>query len=493
MRIIIVGAGVAGLSAGIYARKQGWDTVIYEKNAVAGGECVSWKRKGYHIDNCVHWMTGTASNKEVYQTWCDCGVLGQGREVIQNEALFSVFSGDKRIDVCRDVEQFRRQLLEISPEDKIEIEWMVKAIKKYIGFDMPGIRPFELLSFTEKIKLIFSMLPLGMVYGNLSKMSIRDYSLRFSSPVIRDFITAYLPDKYNASSLFFVLGTFMSGNCDLPKGGSDSITHRMLDTYLSLGGEIKYNTSVSGVEVEGKRIKGVTFEKGGSDVADYVICACDASVTFDKILGGQYTDIFFKSRFEAQREYPVYSSVNVYLAVDGELPDNMGDTVWFRSEAFKAGASERDSFLLKSFGTEPGYSPEGKNLLQALIVQYGDDFDCWKNLYETDRDAYKAHKQEVCAAVIAGVESKYPQLVGKLSVVECVTPMSFYRWCGAYKGAYMSFILTPYVPKRVHDGRIKGLDNLYLAGQWLAPPGGLPNALVSGRFTVSRIAKDLKK
>ncbi|MBQ3930059.1 MAG: FAD-dependent oxidoreductase, partial [Paludibacteraceae bacterium] len=50
MKLIIIGGGVAGLSAGIYARKRGWETVIYEKNAVAGGECTSWKRQGYHID-----------------------------------------------------------------------------------------------------------------------------------------------------------------------------------------------------------------------------------------------------------------------------------------------------------------------------------------------------------------------------------------------------------------------------------------------------------
>jgi phytoene dehydrogenase-like protein len=77
-------------------------------------------------------------------------------------------------------------------------------------------------------------------------------------------------------------------------------------------------------------------------------------------------------------------------------------------------------------------------------------------------------------------------------VVETVSPYSFYRFCGAYKGSYMSFILTPFAPKKTSKGRVKGLSNLYLTGQWLQPPGGLPNAAVTGKFTIQRLCKDLK-
>jgi hypothetical protein len=57
----------------------------------------------------------------------------------------------------------------------------------------------------------------------------------------------------------------------------------------------------------------------------------------------------------------------------------------------------------------------------------------------------------------------------------------------------MSFILSPYAPKKTSKGRVKGLSNLYLSGQWLQPPGGLPNAAVTGRFTIQRLCKDLKR
>lgn len=489
MKVIIIGGGVAGLSAGIYARKRGWDTVIYEKNASAGGECTSWKRQGYHIDNCVHWMTGTSAEKEVYETWCDCGVLGEGVEIIKNRSIFSVISGGKSMEISRDVEKFRSDLLAIAPEDAAEIDWMIMAIKRYKAFNMLGKKPFDIMTLREKAKFIWSMLPLASVHKKLSRVSVKDYSMRFKSQVIRDIITAYLPHKFNASSLFFVFGTFMSGNCDLPKGGSDAISQRMVDKYLSLGGVLKLKSPVGKIDFEGKYAKGVVLENGGYDTADYIICACDVSVTFRKLLSSEHVDDYFKFRFLDKLRYPVYSSVNIYIGVDGELPSNMGDTMWFSTEPFVVGSREKDSFLIKNYASEPSFSPEGKNLLQVLVVQYENDFEVWRGLYNLNRDAYKAHKAEVAASVIERIEHQFPALKGRMNVVETVTPMSFYRWCGAYKGAYMSFILTPFAAKKVHNGHLRTLKNVYLSGQWLQAPGGLPNAVVTGRFAISRIAK----
>jgi phytoene dehydrogenase-like protein len=150
---------------------------------------------------------------------------------------------------------------------------------------------------------------------------------------------------------------------------------------------------------------------------------------------------------------------------------------------------EQDSILLKSFGTEPSYSPEGKNILQTLLVQHEDDFERWATFYEVNREAYRQEKEKVAKAIVAAIEEKFPQLKGKMTVVETVSPYSYYRFCGAYKGAYMSFILTPFAKKKTHKGRLRKIKNVYLAGQWLQPPGGLPNAGATGRFVIQRICK----
>ncbi len=57
--IIIIGAGIAGLSAGCYSQMNGYHTQIFEMdNDRRSGLCTTWKRKGYNIDGCIHWLVG---------------------------------------------------------------------------------------------------------------------------------------------------------------------------------------------------------------------------------------------------------------------------------------------------------------------------------------------------------------------------------------------------------------------------------------------------
>ena len=74
-KAVIVGGGIAGMTAGIYLQKAGIQTEIFEKNPVLGGQCMGWKREGYTIDNCVHWLTGTRRGSGLHELWREIGVL----------------------------------------------------------------------------------------------------------------------------------------------------------------------------------------------------------------------------------------------------------------------------------------------------------------------------------------------------------------------------------------------------------------------------------
>ena len=74
-RIVVIGGGVSGMSAGIYARINGFDTVICEKHSTVGGNLCGWTRDGYHIDNCIHWLTGTNPHSEEYRMWNELGAI----------------------------------------------------------------------------------------------------------------------------------------------------------------------------------------------------------------------------------------------------------------------------------------------------------------------------------------------------------------------------------------------------------------------------------
>ncbi|MBO5126874.1 MAG: NAD(P)/FAD-dependent oxidoreductase, partial [Clostridia bacterium] len=55
-KVLIIGAGISGLACGIYAQKNGIDSIIVEKTHFAGGNLTGWKRKDCYIDNCIHWL-----------------------------------------------------------------------------------------------------------------------------------------------------------------------------------------------------------------------------------------------------------------------------------------------------------------------------------------------------------------------------------------------------------------------------------------------------
>ena len=63
--ILIIGAGIAGLSAGCYGQINGYKTQIFELHDKPGGLCTAWKRSGrsssggYTFDGCIEWLVGS--------------------------------------------------------------------------------------------------------------------------------------------------------------------------------------------------------------------------------------------------------------------------------------------------------------------------------------------------------------------------------------------------------------------------------------------------
>ena len=56
--VVVIGAGIAGLSAAVYLQRSGFDVTIYEQHEIPGGLSTSWSRKGYLFEGGMHWLTG---------------------------------------------------------------------------------------------------------------------------------------------------------------------------------------------------------------------------------------------------------------------------------------------------------------------------------------------------------------------------------------------------------------------------------------------------
>ncbi len=488
MKIVIIGGGIAGLSAGIYAQKNGFESEIHEKHTIVGGQCTGWVRQGYKLDNCVHWLTGTNSEKDIYKVWQDVGVLGDDVEIIQHDSFMRVELDGTAIELWHDLDRLHTDLLALSPDDRDEIDKFVKIVDAYRAVMMPALKPLEQHNLCDWFRLIKGMRRLGRIHRKFSKISIDSYAARFKHPLIRKLITTYMPKSYNISSLFYVFGTFVGGNGALPRGGSFGMIDHMRQKYESLGGKIFTNHEAVKIDISLGRAHDVLFKNGDVATGDYFICACDTNITFSRLIGHGLMDKFFIRHYHHRKEHPLYSSLNCFFGVDGAngMPST---TVTFDCEPYMVNGTAQTGVLVKNFDYEPSFAPEGKSLLQTLLVQYENDFDYWENLYNTDRAAYKAEKMRIANDIKQRIEQRFPEMAERITILDVVTPMTYYRFCGAYKGAYMSFILTPFAAKQTSRGTFPHIRNLFLAGQWLQPPGGLPNAVVTGRFAIQRICK----
>ena len=103
--------------------------------------------------------------------------------------------------------------------------------------------------------------------------------------------------------------------------------------------------------------------------------------------------------------------------------------------------------------------------------------------------AYEKRKMEYAKLLQNIVEKEFPQLVGKIRMLDAWTPATYVRFCNAYKGAYMAFASGKNAKSGNIPGVVKGLENVFLAGQWVIGSGGLPLASAAGRFAAWRIEK----
>ena len=116
------------------------------------------------------------------------------------------------------------------------------------------------------------------------------------------------------------------------------------------------------------------------------------------------------------------------------------------------------------------------------------DFYYWENIRK-DYPTYKKVKDNVAEQVKTRIETRFPSLKGKIESIDVATPMTYNRYVNAHRGAYMPWAFTAKGNQLLHNSSVSGLKNLLFSGQWTIMPGGLPIALMSGKFAIQLILK----
>ncbi|HNB55010.1 MAG TPA: NAD(P)-binding protein, partial [Anaerolineales bacterium] len=163
--ILIIGAGVAGLAAGVYARLNGFRATIFELHDLPGGLCTAWERKGYVFDGCIHYLFGSGEGQPFNQMWHELGTV-QNRPMINHAEYQRITDGEHTLTVYTDPDKLHAHMADLSPDDEPLIRQFCEGVRQFTEFDMSVMyqKPKSLMNPAEWGELGLKMLPyLGAV------------------------------------------------------------------------------------------------------------------------------------------------------------------------------------------------------------------------------------------------------------------------------------------------------------------------------------------
>ncbi len=486
--IIIIGAGLTGLAAGCYGRMNGYKTTIFEMHDKAGGVCTAWKRKGYTIDGAMNWLVGTNPNNSYYKFWEELGATKEWK--IYNHDRYSIMENKdgKAFTIYCDADRFEQYLLELAPEDKAvtkEITQLLRTLK----FNIPMEKPAELYSLFDKIKMI-RMVSFLRFIKKWGKVSVKDFTDKMKNPLLREFFPIAFGNDIPMIWSLWALAFQHQKAAGYPIGGTLPFVKSIERRYRSLGGEIYFNSRVVKILVENDKAVGIKLADGTEHRADWVISAADGRTTIFDMLGGKYVDETIKNMYDNPKLFSplVYIALGVNRSFD-DVPPSIGGLRFPLDKPIVIAGKEKKEMNVRAYNFDPTLSPAGKNV---VVVQWETDYEYWSKLRQ-EPERYKAEKDRIADDVIDRLNRRFPGIAAQVEMRDVATPITWERYTGNWRGAYEGWQFNTSSFTSSMSKTLPGLDNFYMAGQWVNPGGGMPTAAMSGNHTIQFICKKDKK
>ncbi len=482
--VIVIGAGVSGLSLSIFLLEQGYDVSLYEKNDKVGGLCSGYYVNGHYVDHCIHWLMGTNKKSKLYSLWNKVDALNDNVNIISLPILGEYIYKGTKITLYRDIEKTRKELIELSPID-------TKAINKFINTvkSVSSIMDYVLANPDNKNKLnILKLIPNSRHILKAMKESREQYSKRFKHPAIR-FAIKNAQTGYNNMFFFFDLyGIFIKGNADVPEGGALYMMERIQKRFLDLGGHLYLNANVDKVITEDEKAIGVSID--GKDIySDIVVSCLDMNYTINKILNNEYEIKKLNNIVKKEHNYPVSSTYCLYLAIKGNI-ENIEVPTCIHTKNIKIGKYMINSLLIRPYYYDPKYFvKDDKTVVSVFIDQTQEDY---KYFHSLNNEEYQKVKSRINNSIIEAILKQYPELKGRIEYLTEFTPVSLNKWTNTKYGALQGYSFTNKNSFYIISSKLKGLENFYMCSQWNRSIGGTPTAIESADVTAKLIIKDTK-
>jgi phytoene dehydrogenase-like protein len=491
--IIIIGAGIAGLSAGCYARLNHYRTQIFEMDTRPGGLNTSWDRGPYTINGGLAFLMGSGPGVGFYRIWEELGVVPKTRMIDYEHFLIIEGREGQTFYMYNDLDRIESHMKELAPEDKGLIEAFISGARVFTRYDLPIDKAPELMGVGDKMKLILTKFPLIRTMGKWKKITVRDFAKRFKNPFLSDAIfqmKALFTEEVPVLLFQMALALGHLKSAGFPEGGALKLSQTIEHFYKELRGEINYQSHVEKILVENNRAVGVRLDDGTEHRADTVISASDGRTTIYKMLDGNYVDKKIKGYYEQLPigPSPLVVAMGVYRTFE-DVPHAAAGTIFPLNQPLTIAGKEIEWLRPMIYNFDTSFAPSGKTVVRFVFEA---SYEYWKTM-EYNSDAYKVEKEQIAGKIIAAMEERYPGISSQVEMWDVATPLSFERYTGNWQGSALGWDCTTetfFMPVRK---TLPGLDNFYMAGQWVEPGGGVPMAAMSGRNVIQLICKRDKK
>lgn len=486
--VIIVGGGIAGLSAGCYARMNGFRTSIYEMHSMPGGLCTAWERKGYKFDLSMHFLTGSVSGP-FYQMWEELGII-EKTKFHYHEQVMKIEGMGRELVFSTDKEKLTRDMLAISPEDAGLIKEFTDLLFGPDLMKAASLKPKELKGVRDSIKTMLAVLPLIRVFRKFGKISLQEFASTFKNPFLAKAVRSYVdaPGWPMADFPLAILSGFMKVGVSeggVPLGGSQQVVFQMADRFRRLGGELHLKSRVKNLLIEANRVTGIELEDGSRHMADEVIWAGDGHTLIYQILKGAYVDETIRHMYE--RWKPKESVMHVMMGVNRDLRGEPHMIIHETDEPVTIAGREYNWLQIRHRCFDGSMAPAGKS---AVEVWFDTPFDYWEELAR-DKTAYKAEKRRIADYTVQQLEKRWPGFASQVEVIDVPTPHTYYRYTGNYKGSPDGWCINMENMRSQEPVRtLPELDGLRMIGQWTAPYTGVVIASLTGRQVIQLICME---
>lgn len=521
--VIVIGGGIAGLTASAYLAKAGHRTLLCEKENTCGGLVNTFERDGFFYDGGIRAMENSGVVFPMLRH------LGLDIEFVKNHVSVGIEDQVININTEESISEYQALLTELYPDSREEIGKIIAQIQKimhYMNVQYGINNPIFLDMKKDRAYLVRVILPWMLKYAltapKITALNepVVDFLKRYTqNQHLLDIITQHFFQKTPAYFALSYLKLYIDYN--YPRGGTGKLVEKMVTFIEDHHGTISTNTEIMAVDPDKRHVldaQGKTYEYRR------LVWAADLKALYRFINPDNIADGRVKNAVIARRNLLADKSGNdsvftLYLALDLDksyfankasehffyTPSRVGQTA-AGPIPYNGDRETIERWLEKFFALttyeiscpvmrDSSLAPPGKTGLIVSVL-----FDYKLTHYIEQMGWYEAFKSFAETCIIKTLNaSVYPGIEDAILHSFSSTPVTMAKTAGTTDGAITgwAFTNTPMpaenrLPKILNAVRTP-IPGVVQAGQWTYSPAGLPISILTGKLAADRASQELRK